>query len=93
MTVTGQLQSFIGTTVCLSSAKFERKPQSNMDASTCLKSVIPDISNSSISILFERVLPSLVSGLLFGGIPPYIIHISNLNFEFEKGKLLSLIFQ
>ena len=63
------------------------KLQSNMDVYTCLKSVIPDMSNSSISILFEMVLPSLVSGLLFGGIPPYIIHISNLNFENEKGKM------
>ena len=28
-------------------------------------------------LLFERVLPYLVQGLLFGGVPPYVIHISD----------------
>ena len=54
-----------------------------MDVSTC---VVP--YNLSISILFERVLPSLVTGLLFGGIPPNILHVSNLkSSKFEKGKI------
>ena len=52
-----------------------------MDVSTCVNSVGP--YDSSISIL-----PSLVTGLLFGGIPPYILHVSNLrSSEIEKGKI------
>ena len=62
----------------------------NMDLLTCSDIIKPD--NSSISILFERVLPSLVSGLLFGGMPPYIVHISNLKYgEFDKGKCVIIV--
>ena len=64
--------------------------KSNMDLLTCSNFIIPD--NSNISILFERVLPSLVSGLLFGGIPPYIVHISNLKYgEFDQGKCVIIV--
>ena len=60
--------------------------QGMMDVSTCVNSDAPD--NLNISILFERVLPSLVTGQLFGGIPPYIFYISNLKSSgFEKGKI------
>ena len=60
-----------------------------MDGS-CLDSNIP--GNASTSILFDKVLPSLVTGLLFGGIPPFILHISNLkSAEFRKGRFFSLV--
>ena len=36
-------------------------------------------------LLFERVLPYLVQGLLFGGFPPYIVHITDSQ-RYEYGK-------
>ena len=56
----------------------------NMEISTCLESAT---NNSSLLILFGRILPYLVQGLLFGGVAPYIIHISDVeNGEFNNGK-------
>ena len=33
--------------------------------------------NLTDAVLLVKVLPFLVNGLLYGGIPPYVIHISN----------------
>ena len=34
-------------------------------------------TEDSLHIFIGRVLPYLVHGLLFGGIPPYIIHVTD----------------
>ena len=44
--------------------------------STCETSYENGIYNAEL--LFGRILPYLVQGLLFGGIPPNIIHITDL---------------
>ena len=55
-----------------------------MEVSTCLDLAT---NNSSLLILFDRILPHLVPGLLFEGVAPYIIHISDVeNGEFSNGK-------
>ena len=51
-----------------------------------MKSDLTD--NQHMFILFGRVIPYLVNGLLFGGIPPYLLHITSFRLdEFNKGKL------
>ena len=42
-------------------------------------------------LLFERVLPYLVQGLLFGGFPPYIVHITDSQ-RHEYGKAAKVVF-
>ena len=55
-----------------------------MEVSTCLDS---PTNNSSLLILFDSILPYLVQELLFGGVAPYIIHISDVkNGDFNNGK-------
>ena len=59
----------------------------SMDFSTCLESTVPNNSSMFVDILFDRVLPYLVQGILHGGVPPYILHITNRRYdEFRNGK-------
>ncbi len=45
------------------------------------------VASGSYSVLYGTVLPFLVQDLLFGGLPPYILHIVNvLSHGAEKGK-------
>ena len=57
-----------------------------MNVSSCLKSNLTE--NYHMFILFGRVIPYLVNGLLFGGIPPYLLHITCFKWdELDKGRL------
>ena len=59
----------------------------SMDFSTCLESAVPNNSSIFVDILFDRILPYLVRGILHGGVPPYILHITNRRYdEFQNGK-------
>ena len=44
-----------------------------MNASAC----VTPASDITLSLIFARVIPYVVQGLLFGGIPPYILHIAD----------------
>ena len=45
------------------------------------------VHNMNTSLIFDRVLPYLVQGLLFGGVPPYILHVSSSQAdEFRNGE-------
>ena len=36
-------------------------------------------TDNRTSLLFETILPYLVQGLLFGGVPPYVIHVGDFS--------------
>ena len=43
-------------------------------------------TDDSLHIFFGRVVPYLVQGLLFGGIPPYLLHVTDEgSYEFPQG--------
>ena len=54
-----------------------------MNASACLDY---EVENDYLSLLFGRVLPYRIQGLLFRGVPPYIVRISD-SLSFTTGKL------
>ena len=59
----------------------------SMNFSTCLESAVTNNSSIFVDVLFDRVLPYLVQGLLYGGVPSYILHVSNIRYgEFQSGK-------
>lgn len=60
----------------------------SMDFSTCLESAVPNNSSIFVDILIDRILPYFVPGILHGGVPPYILHITNRRYdEFQNGKI------
>ena len=65
----------------------KRNELNSMNFSTCLESTASNNSSIFVDVLFDRVLPYLVQGLLYGGVPPYILHISDIRYgEFKNGK-------
>ena len=36
-----------------------------------------ELGDVTSSLLLGRVLPYLIQGLLFGGVPPYILHVAD----------------
>ena len=47
-------------------------------------------NNSITAVLIERVLPYLLSGVLFGGVPPYTIIVSDLiTMDLKQGMCIS----
>ena len=55
------------------------EPKKKMNVSRCLKSDLTE--NQHMFILFGRVIPYLVNGLLFRGIPPYLLHITSFTIK------------
>ena len=55
-----------------------------MNTSAC----VPQASDVTLHLIFERVIPYLMQGLLFGGIPPYILHISDSTKQHGNGKAI-----
>ena len=55
--------------------------------STCLESAVSNNSSIFVDILFDRILPYVVQGILYGGVHPYILHIANERYdEFQNSK-------
>ena len=46
-------------------------------------------TDGNLFLLFERVLPYLVQGLLFGGISPYLMHVTDdTSHEYRHGNVI-----